>query len=253
MLCAPLVVHVPGGGLQVTPIRNTWRTPVLGSVAKAMRVPSGDQAGSVSSPAASVRFARPVPSALITQTSSPVVLDGATKRIRSPSGDQRGWALLPGPNVSWRGSLPSGYIVHTWRIPPSRSLMKAIRPPPPMRGRTGVAVGVGVRSGVAVREGGGVGVRGARVGVWLAGSPTPMAIPTCVGVGPFAARSPATRAIAPAPPPRTPIAPPPAARPSQGVSRRGRATGERVGGRVAGLVAVTIEARFGPATPHTRT
>src|SRR3972149_240372 len=90
MLCAPLVVHVPGGGSQVTSIRYTWRTPVLRSVAKAMRVPSGDQAGSVSSPAASVRFARPVPSALITPTPSPVVSDGAPERDRSPPGGQPG-------------------------------------------------------------------------------------------------------------------------------------------------------------------
>jgi hypothetical protein len=58
--------------------------------AKAIFVPSGDQAGSKSSNGLLVRLVCPDPSAFITKiSSSPVRL--LTKAIFEPSGDQAGW------------------------------------------------------------------------------------------------------------------------------------------------------------------
>ena len=134
---------------------NTWRRLPMRLLVNAISVPSGDQAGSVSSPGLCITQSKPVPSALIIMMSRPRSFPkssappSVTYSNLAPSGDHLGCALSPGPKVSWRGSLPSAFIVHICRIPSVRSLTKAIRPPPP----NGTGVMVGVRVGVGERLG----------------------------------------------------------------------------------------------------
>src|SRR5512137_2050705 len=164
------MLHEPGRGVQAMFATNTWRRSLLRVEANAIRAPSGDQVGSVSSPGLAVRLAIPVPSEFMAQTSRPSLLPyesvppAATNNNRCPSGDHRGCALSPGPKVSWRDPLPSGSIHQICSVrPSSRSLTNAIPPPPPSRpagsavgGGASVSVGaaVGVASGAADGVGG---------------------------------------------------------------------------------------------------